>query len=69
MPTSNDAHSTAAGNWTELNWTELNWDSKALSYESVTEGVAGKQFHEKYTRRFDSCNTHSDQGWPEVKNR
>ena len=54
---------------TELNWTELNWDSKALSYESVTEGVAGKQFHEKYTRRFDSCNTHSDQGWPEVKNR
>lgn len=64
MPTSNDAHSTAAGNWTELNL-----DSKALSYESVTEGVAGKQFHEKYTRRFDSCNTHSDQGWPEVKNR
>ena len=42
MSTSNDAYSTAAGNWTELNW-----DSKALSYEPVTDGVAGKQFHEK----------------------
>lgn len=68
MPTSNDAHSTAAGNWTELNWTET-LKPQALSYESETEGVAEKQFHEKYTRRFDSCNTHSDQGWPEVKNR